>query len=124
MDNLLTLVESRTKQSDLNIDVLPHLVVVFLQFKICMRFPRHMYTDMVLLSTVAFVAIQKRAQSLSANEKMAINQNLPYFNDKPVMYKCHVFIKWHARLIGVFVRLGLLRRILCLLQVKETYIHC
>ena len=35
------------------------LVVVFLQFKICMRFPRYMYTDMVLLSTVAFVAIEQ-----------------------------------------------------------------
>ena len=59
MDNILTLVETRTKQSDLNIDVLPPLVVVFLQFKICMRFPRHMYKDMVLLSTVAFVAIEQ-----------------------------------------------------------------
>ena len=45
------LVETRTIQSDLNIDILP-LVVVFLQFKICMRFPRHMYKDIVLLSTV------------------------------------------------------------------------
>ena len=43
----------------LNIDVLSPLVVVFLQFKICMRFPRHMYKDMVLLSTVAFVAIEQ-----------------------------------------------------------------
>ena len=59
MDNKLTLVETRTKQSDLNIDVLPPLVVVFLQFKICLRFPRHMYKDMVLLSTVAFVAIEQ-----------------------------------------------------------------
>ena len=59
MDNILTLVETRTKQSDLNIDVLPPLVVVFLQFKKCMRFPRHMYKDMVLLSTVAFVAIEQ-----------------------------------------------------------------
>ena len=59
MDNILTLVETRTKQSDLNIDVLPPLVVVFLQFEICMRFPRHMYKDMVLLSTVAFVAIEQ-----------------------------------------------------------------
>ena len=42
----------------LNFDVLPPLVVVFLQFKICMRLPRHMYEDMVLLSTVAFVAIE------------------------------------------------------------------
>ena len=45
------LVETRTIQSDLNIDILT-LVVVFLQFKICMRFPRHMYKDIVLLSTV------------------------------------------------------------------------
>ena len=43
----------------LSIDVLSPLVVVFLQFKICMRFPRHMYKDMVLLSTVAFVAIEQ-----------------------------------------------------------------
>ena len=43
----------------LNIDVLPPLVVVFLQFKICMWFPRHMYKDMVLLSTVVFVAIEQ-----------------------------------------------------------------
>ena len=43
----------------LNIDVLSPLVVVFLQFKICMRFPRRMYKDMVLLSTVAFVAIEQ-----------------------------------------------------------------
>ena len=50
---MLKLVETRTIQSDLNIDVLlPPLVIVFLQFKICMRFPRHMYNDMVLLSTV------------------------------------------------------------------------
>ena len=35
------------------------LVVVFLQFKICMRFPRHMYNDMVLQSTIAFVAIDQ-----------------------------------------------------------------
>ena len=46
------LVESRTIQSDLNIDVLHPLVVVFLQFKICILFPRHMYKDMVLLSTI------------------------------------------------------------------------
>ena len=59
MDNILTLVETRTKQSDLNIDVLTPLVVVFLQFKVCMRFPQHMYKDMVLLSTVAFVAIEQ-----------------------------------------------------------------
>ena len=43
----------------LNFDVLPPLVVVFLQFWICMRFPRHLYKDMVLLSTVAFVAIEQ-----------------------------------------------------------------
>ena len=49
---MLKMVETRTIQSDLNIDVLPPLVVVFLQFKICMRFPRHMYNDIVLLSTV------------------------------------------------------------------------
>ena len=55
------LVETRTIQSDLNIDVLPPLVVVFLQFKICMRFPRHMYKDMVLLSTVVY------ANSLNLN---------------------------------------------------------
>ena len=42
----------------LTFDVLPPLVVVFLQFKICMRLPRHMYKDLVLLSTVAFVAIE------------------------------------------------------------------
>ena len=46
------LVETRTIQSDLNIAVLPPLVVVFLQFKICIWFPRHMYKDMVLLSTI------------------------------------------------------------------------
>ena len=44
---------------NLHIEILLPLVVVFLQFKICMRFPRHMYTDMVLLSTVAFVAIEQ-----------------------------------------------------------------
>ena len=49
---MLKMVETRTIQSDLNIDVLPPLVVVFLQFKISMRFPRHMYKVMVLLSTV------------------------------------------------------------------------
>ena len=49
---MLKMMETRTIQSDLNIDVLPPLVVVFLQFKICMRFPRHMYNDMVHLSTV------------------------------------------------------------------------
>ena len=47
-------------QSELNIDVLTNpLVVVFVQFKISMRFPRHMYNDMVLLSTVVFVAIEQ-----------------------------------------------------------------
>ena len=51
-DNMQTLVETRTIQSDLNIDVLPPLIVVFLQFKICMWFPRHIIKDMVLLSTV------------------------------------------------------------------------
>ena len=51
-DNMLKMVETRTIQSDLNIDVLPPLVVVFVQFKVSMRFPRHMYNDMVLLSTV------------------------------------------------------------------------
>ena len=56
---MLKMVETRTIQSDLNIDVLPPLVVVFLQFKISMRFPRHVYKDMVLLSTVAFVAIEQ-----------------------------------------------------------------
>ena len=56
---MLKMVETRTMQSDLNIDVLPPLVVVFLQFKICKRFPRHMYKDIVLLSTVAFVAIEQ-----------------------------------------------------------------
>ena len=56
---MLKMVETRTIQSDLNIDVLPPLVVVVLQFKICMRFPRHMYKDIVLLSTVAFVAIEQ-----------------------------------------------------------------
>ena len=49
---MLKMVETRTIQSDLNIDVLPPLVVVFLQFQICMWFPRHMYKDMVLLSTI------------------------------------------------------------------------
>ena len=48
-----------TVNTVLNIDVLSPLVVVFLQFKICIRFPRHMYKDMVLLSTVAFVAIEQ-----------------------------------------------------------------
>ena len=43
----------------LNFDVLPPLVDDFLQFKICMRFPQQMYKDMVLLSTVAFVAIEQ-----------------------------------------------------------------
>ena len=56
---MLKMVETRTIQSDLNIDVLPPLVVVVLQFKICKRFPRHMYKDIVLLSTVAFVAIEQ-----------------------------------------------------------------
>ena len=49
---MLKMVEPRTIQSDLNIDVLPPLVVVFLQFRIRMWFPRHMYKDMVLLSIV------------------------------------------------------------------------
>ena len=53
------MVETRTIQSDLNIDVLPPLVVAFLQFKMCVWFPRPMYKDMVLLSTVAFVAIEQ-----------------------------------------------------------------
>ena len=43
----------------LNFDVLPPLVVVFLQFRICKRFSRHLYEDMVLLSTIAFVAIEQ-----------------------------------------------------------------
>ena len=42
-DNMLKMVEPRTIQSDLNIDVIPPLVVVFLQFKICLWFPRHLY---------------------------------------------------------------------------------
>ena len=50
-DIMLKMVETRTIQSELNIEILPPLVVVFLQFKICLRFPRHMYNDMVLLST-------------------------------------------------------------------------
>ena len=49
---MLKMVETRTIQSDLNIDVLPPLVVVFLQFMICKRFPRHMYKDMILLFMV------------------------------------------------------------------------
>ena len=49
---MLKMVEPRTIQSDLNIDVLLPLVVVFLQFKISMRFPRHMYNNMVLISTI------------------------------------------------------------------------
>ena len=48
-----------TVYEKLHIDVLPPLVVVFLQFKICMWFPRHMYKDMVLLSIVVFVAIEQ-----------------------------------------------------------------
>ena len=48
-----------TVYENLHIDVLPPLVVVFLQFKICMWFPRHMYKDMVLLSIVVFVAIKQ-----------------------------------------------------------------
>ena len=56
---MLKMVETRTIQSDLNIDTLPPLVVVFLQFRICIWFPRHMYKDMILLSTVAFVAIEQ-----------------------------------------------------------------
>ena len=43
--------DTNTVYYDLNIDVLPPFVVVFLQFKICIWFPRHMY-DIVLLSTV------------------------------------------------------------------------
>ena len=58
-DIMLKMVETRTIQSELNIDVLSPLVVVFLQFKICMWFPRHMYKDIVLLSTVVFVAIEQ-----------------------------------------------------------------
>ena len=103
-DNILQMVETRTIQSDLNIDVLPPLVVVFSQFKICMWFPR--------------------ALSLSANKTMAIDRNLPYFIDKTVINKYLVFIRCHAKLISVFVRLGLLRRISCLSQVKETNIRC
>ena len=49
---MLKMVETRTIHSDLNIDVLLPLVVVFLQFKISMRFPRHMYNDLVLISTI------------------------------------------------------------------------
>ena len=51
--------DTNTVYQNLHIDVLPPLVVVFLQFKICMRFPRHMYKYMFLLSTVAFVAIEQ-----------------------------------------------------------------
>ena len=58
---MLKMVETRTIKSDLNVDVLPPLVVVFLQFKICMWFPRHMYKYMVLLSIVVF------ARSLNVN---------------------------------------------------------
>ena len=56
---MLKVVETRTIQSDLNIDALSPLVVVFSQFKICMRFPGHMYNDMVLLSKVVFMAIEQ-----------------------------------------------------------------
>ena len=42
-----------------------------------MRFPRHMYKDMVLLSTVVL------AHSLNVYRKMAVQQNLPDFNDNP-----------------------------------------
>ena len=52
---MLKMVETRTIQSDLNIDVLHPLVVVFLQFKICMQFPGHMYKDIVILSIVVLV---------------------------------------------------------------------
>ena len=51
---MLKMVKTRTLESDLNIDVLPSLIVIFLQFKICMWFARHMYKDMFLLSTVVF----------------------------------------------------------------------
>ena len=71
-----------------------------------------------------FGTIQQRTHPLNVYGKKAVHQNLPYFDDKTVINKCHDFIKCHARLISVFVRLGLLRRILCLLQVKETNIRC
>ena len=47
------LVETRTVQSDLKIDVLSPSVVVFLELKICKRFPRHVYKDLVKLSKAA-----------------------------------------------------------------------
>ena len=56
---MLKMVETRTIQSDLYFDVSPPLVVVFLQFKICMWFPRHMDEDMVLLSIVVFMPIEQ-----------------------------------------------------------------
>ena len=43
--------DTNTVYQNLHIDVLPPLVVVFVQFKICIWFPRHMYNDMVLLSS-------------------------------------------------------------------------
>ena len=59
---MLKMVETRTIQSDLNIDVLPPLVVVFLQFKISVRFPRHMYNDTVTFHS-RFSTIQELAHS-------------------------------------------------------------
>ena len=47
---MLKMVETGTIKSDLNIG--PFVVVFFYFFSICMRFPRHMYKDMVLHSTV------------------------------------------------------------------------
>ena len=53
------LVETRILKSDLNIDVLSPLVVVSLQFKISMWFPRRMYKDLVLHSKVVFTATEQ-----------------------------------------------------------------
>ena len=62
-DKMLKMVETRTIQSHLTFDVLPLSVADFLQFNMCMRFPRHLNNDMVSLSTVTLV------HSLNVNQR-------------------------------------------------------
>ena len=67
-----------------------------------MRFPRHMYKDMRLLSS-RFRTIQEQAHSLNANKKLAVDKHLPYFDDKTDMNKCHIFEKCHVKLFLIFL---------------------
>ena len=57
---------------------------------------------MVLLSS-RFRTIQEQAHSLNANKKLAVDKHLPYFDDKTVIIKCHIFKKCHVKLFLFFL---------------------